>query len=367
MDIFKNKINLLDLDFPALEKWFTEELHQPRFRAIQIWQWVWQKLVWDFQAMTNVSRQLREILEQKSEISLPTIIRTQSGEDGTTKFLLKLADGESIETVMIPAINRVGETRWSQCLSTQVGCPMRCVFCATGKMGFRRNLSMGEILGQVLIGKQWLKDLRSDKPVLRNLVFMGMGEPLLNLGNLLPALSVLNDVNAANFSPRRMTISTCGIERGLEKLGDSGLAYLAVSLHAPNQSLRKEIMPGAATWNLDEMLATLSRYPLKTRERITFEYLLLGGINDSIEHAKQLTRIMSHVKSKLNLIIYNPVPDLPFKAPNPEAVQAFQKYLCDHNITAILRKSRGADIHAACGQLASAGNNKSLVKTPVHE
>lgn len=349
----QDRINLLEMDYAALENWLVNDLKQPRFRAAQLWQWIWQKLEMDFSAMSNVSRELREILTEKACIKLPEIVSTSTGKDGTTKFLLEFNDGARVETVLIPALNRVGETRWSQCLSTQVGCPMQCTFCATGQMGFRRNMSMGEILGQVFIGKQWLKDLRPDRPVLRNLVFMGMGEPLLNLQSLIPALQVLGDERGANFSPRRITVSTCGLEKGLEKLGESGLAYLAVSLHAPNQKLREKIMPHAARWDLDKMLAALSAYPLKTRERITFEYLLLGGVNDSLEHAKQLAHILSHIKAKLNLIVYNPVPGLPFKAPEAETVEAFQKYLCDRHITAILRKSRGGDIEAACGQLAT--------------
>lgn len=349
----EDKINLLELDYPALEAWVVNELGQPKFRAAQLWQWVWQKLERDFDKMTNLSKDFREKLNEKAVVRLPAVVKKSVSKDGTTKLLLESGDGSRIETVLIPALNKAGETRWSQCLSTQAGCPMKCAFCATGKMGFQRNLSMGEILGQVLIGKELLKDFRPDKPVLRNLVFMGMGEPLLNLGALIPALEVLGDERAANFSPRRMTVSTCGVEKGLEKLGESGLAYLAVSLHAPNQSLREKIMPRAARWNLDDMLKALAEYPLKTRERITFEYLLLGGVNDSLEHAKELTRVLSHVKGKLNLIVYNPVEGLPFKAPKAEDVEAFQKYLCDRNITAILRKSRGADIEAACGQLAA--------------
>lgn len=348
----EEKVNLLDFDYPALESWVVNELKEPKFRAAQIWQWIWQKLEWDFSAMTNVSKSLREKLGEKAYIRPPKIISSSESKDGTTKLLLELKDGARVETVLIPALNKAGEIRWSQCLSTQVGCPMKCAFCATGKMGFRRNMSMGEILGQVLIGKEWLKDLRPDRPVLRNLVFMGMGEPLLNLEGLIPSLEVLGDERGANFSPRRITVSTCGIEKGLEKLGESGLAYLAISLHAPNQELRERIMPQAANWDLEKMLEALSEYPLKTRERITFEYLLLGGVNDSLEHARQLTRILSHIKAKLNLIVYNPVEGLPFKAPDPETVATFQKYLCDRNITAILRKSRGSDIEAACGQLA---------------
>lgn len=353
-----DRVNLLNFTRPELRLWFKEELGESAFRADQVWQWIWQKLAWNFESMTNVSQRLRKALAERAFIGLPRVVDTEKSVDGTTKLLLELADGMTIETVLIPAPNRAGEIRWSQCLSTQVGCPMRCAFCATGKMGFSRNLALAEILGQVLIGKEILQDLRADRPVLRNLVFMGMGEPLLNVDNLLRSLESLNDSKGANFSPRRITVSTCGIEKGLKQLGESGLAWLAVSLHAGNQELREKLMPGAASWRLNDLLDNLAMYPLKTRERVTFEYLLLGGVNDSIAHARELARILSRIKAKVNLICYNPVPGLPFKKPAEENVAAFQKFLCDRNIVAILRKSRGADIAAACGQLAgkSIGN-----------
>lgn len=349
------RINLLSFTRPELRRWFQEELGQPPFRADQVWQWIWRKQARDFECMSNVSKSLRNILTEIACIRLPRVAASETGADGTRKLLLELSDGAAIETVLIPAPNRVGEIRWSQCLSTQVGCPMQCAFCATGQMGFRRNLELAEIVGQVLLGREALGDCGADQPILRNLVFMGMGEPLLNLDTLLRALESLNDGQGANFSPRRITVSTCGIENGLQRLGESGLAWLAVSLHAANQELRARLMPKAASWKLDALLENLEKYPLKTRERITFEYLLLGGVNDSISHARELARVLSRIKAKINLIRYNPVPGLPFESPSEESVAAFQKFLCAKNITAILRKSRGADIAAACGQLATAG------------
>lgn len=346
------RLNLIDFSLDDLGAWFERELGEPAYRATQVWQWMWQKLARDFESMTNVSKKLRHKLAQCAEICCPEIIAERIGEDGTRKILLQFDDGARAETVLIPAENRAGQIRWSQCLSTQIGCPMRCGFCATGAMGFRRNMTAGEILGQVLIGKSILNDTHVDRPVLRNLVFMGMGEPLLNLQGLMPALHALHNEQGANFSPRRMTVSTCGIEKGLEILGESGLAYLAISLHAPNQKLREAIMPGAAQWPLEDMMAALARYPLKTRERITFEYLLLGGVNDSPDHARQLARLLAPTKAKLNLIVYNEVPGLPYRAPDAKALEAFQKVLWEKNYTAILRKSRGRDIAAACGQLA---------------
>lgn len=217
-------------------------------------------------------------------------------------------------------------------------------------MGFTRNMSMGEILGQVLVAQDYLDD-NPDQPTLRNLVFMGMGEPLLNMQELMKSLRSLNSEPGLSFSPRRITVSTCGIEKGLRELGQSGLAYLAVSLHAPGQALRAKIMPGAARWHLDDMMRSLRSYPLKARERLTFEYLLLGGVNDSLNEARELARLMAHIKGKLNLIAYNPAEGAPYKAPEPEAVLAFEQYLWKKNITATLRKSKGQDINAACGQL----------------
>lgn len=348
------RVNLLDFTLPALIDWMRDELHEPKFRAVQLWQWLWRKMARDFEGMSDISRACRERLARRARIQWPEVARTQESRDGTVKFLLRMEDGALVESVLIPSEARDGSRRWSQCLSSQVGCAMACTFCATGRMGFARNLSMGEILGQILVAREHLGDTRPDWPVLRNLVFMGMGEPLLNWPAVRDALESLNDDRGLNFSPRRITVSTCGIREGLRELGESGLAYLAVSLHAPNQALRQRIMPRAARWPLDELLAALEAYPLKTRERITFEYLLLGGVNDSPEDAAQLARLVARVRGKLNLIVYNPWEGSPWQAPSEERVLAFERALWDRNITAIVRKSKGQDIAAACGQLRAA-------------
>jgi 23S rRNA (adenine2503-C2)-methyltransferase len=347
-------INLLDMTLPELEAWMGEELGEPKFRAVQVWQWLWQKMARDVDAMTNVSRACRERLAAAAAIVWPEVAAVEESRDGTTKFLLRLADGAQVETVLIPSDSREGARRWTQCLSSQVGCAMGCTFCSTGQMGFERNMSMGEILGQVLVARAHLGDARPDRPVLRNLVFMGMGEPLLNLREVMRALQSLNNDKGLNFSPRRITVSTCGIEKGLRELGESGLAYLAVSLHAPTQELRARIMPKAARWPLEELVAALQRYPLKTRERITFEYLLLGGVNDGPEQARELARLVGSVKGKLNLIVYNPAEGAPYAAPAEDRVLAFEQCLWKRHITAIVRKSKGQDIRAACGQLRAA-------------
>ncbi len=333
------------------------EMGEPKFRALQVWQWLWQKMARDFECMSNVSKSTRAKLTECAQITWPSIATVQKSKDGTVKFLLTLADGAQVETVLIPSTARDGNVRLTQCLSSQVGCAMACSFCSTGTMGFERNMTHAEILGQILVARDYLGDTRPDHPKLRNLVFMGMGEPLLNLKEMLRSLQSLNDDHGLNFSPRRITVSTCGIEKGLKELGESGLAFLAISLHAPTQNIRQAIMPKAAHWHLNDLMQALASYPLKTRERITFEYLLLGGVNDGVEHARQLAKLVAKVKGKLNLIVYNPSEGAPYKAPSQEQILAFERILWDKNITAIIRKSKGQDINAACGQLKAEHKN----------
>ncbi len=342
-------LNILNLEYHELNSLITGELKQPAFRSMQVWKWLWQRGARSFDQMTNISKDLRAELASRAQIVWPEVEKRQESADGTVKFLLRLSDGALVETVLIPG----AKGRVTQCLSCQVGCAMACTFCSTGNMGFTRNMSMEEILGQVLVAREFLGD-SPENPVLRNLVFMGMGEPLLNLNEVMRSLRALNHENGLSFSPRRITVSTCGIRNGLVELGESGLAFLAVSLHATTQDQRAQIMPKAAAWKLEDLINTLQNYPLKTRERMTFEYLLLGGVNDSIEDAQRLVRILSRVKGKLNIIVYNPAQGLPYKAPSEENILAFEKYLWSKNITAILRQSKGQDIDAACGQLKTA-------------
>lgn len=342
--------NLLNLTLEELTAFVAGELGQPPFRGRQLWKWLWRKRARSFDVMSDLSKSLRSALEGNAVIVWPEIADSKVSKDGTVKLLLRLEDGELVETVLIPSESRDGKVRMTQCLSSQVGCAMGCTFCSTGAMGFTRNMTMAEILGQVLVAQDYLND-NPDNPLLRNLVFMGMGEPLLNLKELMRSLNTLNSEPGLSFSPRRITVSTCGIERGLREIGESGLAYLAVSLHAPRQELRARIMPAAARWDLDSLMDSLRAYPLKARERLTFEYLLLGGVNDSLQEARELARLMARIKGKLNLIVYNPAEGAPYRAPTPEAVLAFERFLWSKHITATLRKSKGADIKAACGQL----------------
>jgi 23S rRNA (adenine2503-C2)-methyltransferase len=238
----------------------------------------------------------------------------------------------------------------TQCLSSQVGCAMGCSFCGTGELGFTRNLTQAEILGQILAaGSLPGGAAKQERP--RNLVFMGMGEPLLNLEEVTRSLQTLNSDQGLCFSPRRITVSTCGIKNRLLEFGRSGLACLALSLHATEQDLRAEIMPAAASWPLEELIGDLEQYPLRPREKLTFEYLLLGGVNDSTAQARKLGRLAGRLKAKINLIAYNPPAGSKYRTPTRERVLAFEQALWDMGITAILRKSRGRDIEAACGQL----------------
>jgi 23S rRNA (adenine2503-C2)-methyltransferase len=337
-------INLIDLTFHELEA-LVVSLGEPPYRARQVWQWLWQKGCRDIAAMTDASKDFRARLAEAATIVWPRVERELESRDGTVKFLLGLADGESVECVLIPE-----KDHYTACLSTQVGCAMGCTFCATGMMGFRRNMTSGEMLGQVLVARQHLLD-RGATLALRNLVFMGMGEPLLNYENLLKTLEALHHPQGLDMSGRRITVSTAGVARHLLDLGRSGLCALAVSLHAPTQELREKIMPGAAKVPLAELMAILAEYPLKPRETLTFEYLMLDGVNDSLADARELVRLLSKVKAKVNLIVFNATPGLPFQSPQLERVYAFQEQLKAKGLTTTLRKSKGADIAAACGQL----------------
>jgi 23S rRNA (adenine2503-C2)-methyltransferase len=338
------------IDLPGLTRGELEEfvtgLGEPSFRADQIFQWLWQKGARDFAEMSNLSREFRGLLAECCRIGRPEVRETRVGEDGTVKFLLGLDDGELVETVLIPE-----KDHRTLCLSSQVGCAMACTFCRTGRMGFRRDMGMAEILGQVLVAREYLEE-RGEAGSLRNLVFMGMGEPLLNTSELLKSLDVLADDKGLGFSARRMTVSSVGVKSGLEQLGEHGGAALAVSLHAPDQELRERIMPRAArSLPLDRLMESLDAYPLRPRQRITYEYILLKGINDGPAQARGLVRLLGQRKAKVNLIAFNEAPGIPYEAPELEAVEAFAGTLRGRGLTAMIRKSKGLDIKAACGQL----------------
>ncbi|MCF8038097.1 MAG: 23S rRNA (adenine(2503)-C(2))-methyltransferase RlmN [Desulfohalobiaceae bacterium] len=337
--------NILDCSFAEFQS-SIQELGESPFRADQIWQWIWQKRCADFSEMTNISKGLREKLGSIYSLHRPVVQVVKKSRDGTIKFLLRLEDGELIETVLIPE-----KDHYTQCISSQVGCALGCSFCSTAQMGLKRNMSSGEILGQVLVGLNYLDREKSSLP-LRNIVYMGMGEPLLNWPRVRQSLEVLRDPRGLNFSYRRVTLSTVGIPGKLEEFAATGLASLAVSLHAPDQELRSRIMPKAsALVSVDQLIDILTSLPLRPRQRITVEYVLIGGVNDEIKQARELNRLLSHLKAKINLIALNPAPEIDYLRPDQERILAFERYLWDKGQTVHLRKGKGCDIEAACGQL----------------
>ena len=337
--------NLLDYSYAQLLEWVRNQGWKP-FRAKQIWQWVWQKGCTDFNRMSDLNKQIRSRLLEAFTLDHPEVHTVRASSDGTIKFLLRVGWGDLIETVLIPEGDH-----YTQCLSSQVGCPLACTFCSTGRMGFSRNLTSGEILGQILVAGDYLTR-RQDPVPLRNLVFMGMGEPLLNWPQVEKALRIIRDDTGLGFSYRRTTLSTVGVPAPLRYFAESGLGSLAVSLHAPTQELRSRLMPKAASLvSLDKLIRILEELPLKPRQRITLEYALIGGVNDDLKHARQLNRIISTLRCKVNLIAFNPDEAIPYQAPKQDDVLRFEEFLRSKDKAVFLRKSKGLDIDAACGQL----------------
>jgi len=321
----------------------VEQMDQPRYRGRQLFRWVQARRVRDLGAMTDLSRTFQDALRTTVTISRPTVAKAQRATDGTRKFLLRLGDGEEIESVLIP-----DEDRLTACISTQVGCPLACRFCLTGLMGIRRNLTAAEITGEVLA----LQDALAPGERISNVVLMGMGEPLLNFPEVERALTILCDAHGANFSPRRITLSTAGHVPGIKKLAASDLGVnLAVSLSATTDAVRDQIMPINKRWPITELLKACRDYPLPNRRRLTFEYVMLDGVNDSPEDARRLARLLRGIRCKINLIPFNATADLPDRPSPRNRVEAFQQTLCDAHLTATIRESRGQDISAACGML----------------
>lgn len=321
----------------------SESLGHPRYRGRQLFTWIQAKRARDFDAMTDLPRTLRALLAERAGVRRAEVVREQRSADGTRKFLLRLADGEEIESVLIP-----DDGRLTACISSQVGCPLACRFCLTGLMGLRRNLTAGEIVGEILL----LQEQLAPGERISNVVLMGMGEPLLNFAEVARAIRILSDERGAAISPRRITLSTAGHVPGIQKLAESDLGVnLAVSLSATTDAARDEIMPINRRWPIAELLSACRAYPLPGRGRLSFEYVLLGGVNDSLEDARRLVRLVHGLRCKVNLIPFNPSPDLPDR-PSPRAqVEAFQQVLLGAGLTATIRESRGWDISAACGML----------------
>lgn len=336
-------INLLDLDREAINALIADK----PYRGNQVFQWLYQKRIDDIAGMSNLPKALRERIASQAVIAYPSVAQHQVASDTTEKFAYRLADGQIIESVLIPE-----EDHWTICVSSQVGCAMGCRFCCTAQLGFRRNLTPGEILAQVLMPMQ-----RYPERLFRNIVVMGMGEPLLNYANVVQAVRILSDEQGPDISTRRITISTCGIIPHLGSLWGDTHAGLAVSLNAAMDAKRTELMPINAKYPLPKLMEALRAYPLPPRRRITMEYVLLGGVNDGLADAKALVKILHGVRCKVNLIPFNPWPGAQFTAPEPEAVLAFQAYLKARDFSVLIRRERGRDIQAACGQLAGGSSD----------
>jgi 23S rRNA (adenine2503-C2)-methyltransferase len=342
-------LNLAELDISELES-ALEARGCERFHARQLYRWIYKRGVVDFEKMTDLSKDLRARLAADLEVVTPIVVSDSRSIDGTRKFVLELADHRRIEAVFIPDTPAM-----TFCLSTQVGCAMGCGFCLTGKMGLVRNLTAGEIAGQVRVLANATDML--DHPF--NIVLMGMGEPLHNYDPTMKALRILHAEHGLAVSPRRVTLSTVGIVPGLQRLAKEPLMpNLAISLHATTDEQRSELVPPNRKDPLAEILETCRRFPLKRRSRITFEYVMLDGVNDTPEDARRLARLLSGIKAKVNLIPLNPAPGIPFERPSDERIDQFAQILADRHFTVSVRKSRGQDIRAACGQLIVEGGVK---------
>jgi 23S rRNA (adenine2503-C2)-methyltransferase len=351
------RTNLLDFNLPELTRWFAGEGEKP-FRARQVFQWIHQRGAANFDAMTDLAKSLRGKLEETAEVSAPAILSEHRSEDGTVKWLFDVGVGNGIETVFIPE-----EDRGTLCVSSQVGCALDCKFCSTGRQGFNRDLTVGEIIGQLWVANQKLRSAEMPRPV-TNVVMMGMGEPLNNFEPVVAAMSMMLDDFAYGLSRRRVTLSTSGVVPNIRKLKDALPVALAVSLHAPNDELRSRIMPVNDAYPIATLLEACREYlEVSPRDFITFEYVMLAGVNDSPEQARELARLLETVPSKVNLIPFNPFPDSGFERTDMARVKRFQQILLDAGFVATIRKTRGGDIDAACGQLAGQVVNRMKKKT----
>ncbi|WP_391592414.1 bifunctional tRNA (adenosine(37)-C2)-methyltransferase TrmG/ribosomal RNA large subunit methyltransferase RlmN [Yersinia hibernica] len=343
------KINLLDLNRQQMREFFAEMGEKP-FRADQVMKWMYHYCFDDFEQMTDINKGLRAKLQRVAEIRAPEVAQEQRSTDGTIKWAIKVG-GQQVETVYIPEGDRA-----TLCVSSQVGCALECKFCSTAQQGFNRNLRVSEIIGQVWRAAKIIGSLKSTgtRPI-TNVVMMGMGEPLLNLNNVVPAMDIMMDDFGFGLSKRRVTLSTSGVVPALDKLGDMIDVALAISLHAPTDDIRDEIVPINRKYNIETFLAAVRRYLAKSNAnggRVTVEYVMLDHINDSTEQAHQLAECLKDTPCKINLIPWNPFPGAPYGRSSNSRVDRFSKVLMEYGFTTIVRKTRGDDIDAACGQLA---------------
>jgi len=346
------KADLKGMSLEETEAW-VEAQGLPAYRAKQLRQWLFKGLVNSFKDMTNISKGLRSQLEETARVDHLVQARTQVSKDRTTKYLFELEDGHFIETVLIPE-----RGHFTLCVSSQAGCAMGCRFCLTAKQGLKRNLTAAEIVDQVIHVKRSM--IEPDR--LTNIVFMGMGEPLANYNAVVRALGNLISEEGMNFSHRTVTLSTCGLVPQIKRLGRQVRVNLAVSLNASDDETRSFLMPVNRKYSLKTLVEALKEFPILNRRMITFEYVLVGGINDRDEDAHRVATLLKGTRAKVNLIALNPHPDVDLSPPSPERALRFQEILIGHHLTAILRKSKGQDISAACGQLSGASGQSSVVR-----
>ncbi|NLW04599.1 MAG: 23S rRNA (adenine(2503)-C(2))-methyltransferase RlmN [Pseudomonadaceae bacterium] len=352
------KVNLLGKTLPQLEAFFVEELGEKKFRAAQIMKWIHHHGVNSFEQMTDLSKSLREKLLACAEVRPPKVELEEISTDGTRKWVLEVGTGSHVEAVLIP----VGNNRRTLCVSSQVGCSLDCSFCSTGKQGFQRNLTPAEIIGQLWVAQQSFGSRNDSKnrPI-TNVVMMGMGEPLMNFRPAVDAMKIMLDDNGYGLSKRRVTLSTAGLVPQIDLLGDEVDVSLAISLHAPNDELRNQLVPLNRKYPIQELLDACKRYLSKCGDSrdITVEYTLIAGVNDQLEHAKQLAALLKQLPCKINLIPFNPFPGSDYQRPSRNQQVRFQNYLHEQGYSAPIRMTRGDDIDAACGQLVGRVQDKT--------
>jgi 23S rRNA (adenine2503-C2)-methyltransferase len=361
--VSSDRVNLLGLPRAQLETFVAARLGAKPFRARQLMKWIYRRGAADFSAMSDLKQEFRTQLAEIAEISVPQIVTEQISKDGTRKWMLRMDEVQGIETVYIPEPDR-----GTLCISSQVGCAMDCTFCATAQQGFNRNLSAAEIVGQVWLAQRELAASRPDiadegRRSITNIVFMGMGEPLANYRNVLPAMNIFLDDLGYDLSRRRVTLSTSGLVPQMYKLAEECNVALAVSLHAPNDELRNELVPINRKHPIAELLTACWHYLERQNGRsITFEYVMLDGVNDKPEHARQLAKLMQGRPAKLNLIPFNVFPGTRYRRSPAATILKFRDILNDHGVIATTRRTRGDDIEAACGQLAGRVTDRTLVR-----
>ena len=351
------KTNLMNLDKAGLQDYFAKLGEKP-FRATQLLKWIYQFGADDFTQMSNLSKNLRAKLSETAEITPPQILSEHRSHDGTIKWVLRIDEANYVETVFIPEADR-----GTLCVSSQVGCALDCRFCSTAAQGFNRNLSVAEIIGQLWVANKALGCMPREQRVISNVVLMGMGEPLLNFDNVVKAMSLMLEDEAYGLSKRRVTLSTSGVVPAMKRLKEVSDVSLAVSLHAPNDELRNEIVPLNQKYPIAELIQACQHYVAgEPRRKITFEYVMLEGVNDSKQHAMELAALLKQVPAKVNLIPFNPFPNTRYRCSSQNRIDAFRDVLIANGLTTITRKTRGDDIDAACGQLAGQVMDKTKRK-----